>query len=209
MSQKSPKVSHVYTNQGGVECMIGERGNAIPITIDGARYSGTITGPSLFARRTDSPHKAVPLMHSTTIEAATNITNATLDIPDADAVKFAVGDKLTYYDASAGALYSGAALTLDVIGAAGSGGEGLTLLTFTGETWTTPPEGDGTDLLVVADGAQLSKNAVVVLEDIVLDGSNDVHAAGFINGSFVKSAVQNKTYFVQADNQNIQLVDIQ
>lgn len=207
MSQKYPKVSHVYTNQGGVECMIGERGKAVPITIDGTRYSGTIAGPSLFARRTASPFKAVPLMHSAVISDPTNTTNATVDIPDADTVKFKVGDKLTYYDVTAGGLYSGAALTLDAIGAAGSGGTGVTLLTFTGETWTTPP--DAGDLLVVADGAQLSKNAVMVLEDVVFDGTNDIGCAGFINGSFVASAVQNKTYFVQADNQNIQLVDMQ
>ena len=206
MSQKFPKTSHVYTNQGGVECMIGERGKSIPITIDGVRRDSTITGPSLFARRTASPYKAVPFMNNAVIANPTNVTNATVDVPDADAVKFKVGDVVTFYDVSAGAM-SAESLTLDIIGAAGSGGAGETLLTFTGEVWTTPPV--ATDLLVVADGAQLSANVVVVLEDIECDGVDDISAAGFINGSFVKGAVENRTYFVQADNQNIQLVDVQ
>jgi len=206
-----PSVSKIFTNQGGKECMIGERGRSIAITIEGNRTGTaavpvTIKGPSLFARRTASPYKAVPLMNNAVIANPTNTTNATVDVPDAMAAKFKVGDSASYYDVSAVGMYTGAALAISAIGAAGSGGAGETLVTFTG-TWTTAPV--ASDLLVVADGAQLSKNAVVVLEDVTLDGVNDVPAAGFIDGAFVKGSVENTTYFVQADNQLLKLVDQQ
>lgn len=205
-----PAVSSVYTNQGGVECMIGERGKAVPITIDGARLGAaaanvTVAGPSLFARRTASPYKAVPFTNGTPIINPTNTTNATVDVADADAVKFRVGDVITYFDVSVGALHT-ETKTLDIIGSAGSGGAGETLLTMTGETWTTPPV--ATDVLVVADGAQLSENVVVVLEDVVFNGTNDIQAAGFTDGLFVKAKVNNTTYFDQSKNQTIKLVNM-
>lgn len=205
-----PKVSSVYTSQGGVECMIGERGKAIPITIDGSRLGSTsskvtVNGPSLFARRTASPYKAIPFTNGTAIINPTNTTNATIDVADADAVKFRVGDVCKFYDISVGALDT-QTKTISAIGASGSGGAGETLVTFTG-VWTTAPV--ASDILVVSDGAEFSKNVVVVLEDVEFDGSTDVAAAGFINGQFVKGAVNNRTYFVQADNQAIQLVDMQ
>lgn len=204
-----PGVTVPFANQGGAEAMIGE-GKAIPITIDGARLGASsakvkVIGPSLYARRTASPYKAVPFLNNAVIANPTNTTNATVDIPDADAVKFGVGDLVTFYDVSAGAM-STESKTLDIIGAAGSGGAGETLLTFTGEVWTTPPV--ATDLLVVKDGAELSKNVVAVLEDVEFDGSTAFASAGYIEGTFIKSKVGNTTYFVQADNQNVQLVDI-
>ena len=85
-------------------------------------------------------------------------------------------------------------------------GAGVTLLTFTAETWSTPPE--AADLLVVVDGAQLSVNAVVILEDIEFDGSTDIASAGFINGQFVAAAVKRRDYFVQSENQVLQMVEI-
>ncbi|MBI5234465.1 MAG: hypothetical protein HY880_08935 [Deltaproteobacteria bacterium] len=207
---KTPRTSIPYVNQGGVECMIGERGISIPITIDGTRLGSasanvTVVGPSLFARRTASPFNAVPFSNGTLVINPTNTTNATMDIADADAVKFRVGDTITYYRISTSALHTETKV-ISAIGATGSGGAGETLVTLTG-VWTTPPVAN--DFLVVADGAQLSKNVCVVLEDVIFDGSTGYVVAGFIDGKFVKSAIENKTYFVQADKQDLVLVDIQ
>lgn len=209
-----PAVSSVYTNQGGVECMIGERGKAVPITIDGTRLGAaaanvTVAGPSLFARRTASPYKAVPYMNSGAITSPGNTTNAVVDVPDADAARFKVGDACTYYTISSGAYYATETKAISAITAAGggTGGAGFTKITFTG-TWTTPPAGSSVCLLVVSDGAQLSENVVVVLEDVVFNGTNDIQAAGFTDGLFVKAKVNNTTYFDQSKNQTIKLVNM-
>jgi len=206
-----PGVSTPLVEQGSDEAQIGERGTAIPITIDGSRLGAsgakvTLKAPYLYARRSTSPFKAVPYLNSTPIINPTNTTNATVDIADADAVKFAVGDVVTFYDVSTG-LLSAEGLTIDIIGAAGSGGTGETLITFTGETWSTPPV--ATDLLVVQDGAQLSANAVLVQKDLTFDGSTDFAASGYVKGTFLKSKVNNATYFAQASNQNLLLLDSQ
>ena len=205
-----PAVNTILTSQGGVECVIGDPGQRLPVTIDGARLGAsdakiTIQGPALYGRRTASPNKVVPFQSGGVIADPTNSTNATVDVPDADAVRFNVGDLVTFIDVSTG-LLSTEQLTVDIIGDAGSGGAGETLITFTGEVWSTPPE--AADILVVADGSELSTQAVVVLEDIEFDGSTDVASSAFINGSFVKSAVNRDDYFIQSENQVVQLVVI-
>lgn len=207
----NPKMSVLYTCQGGAESAIGPRGKAIPITIDGTRLGSatakvTLKGPYLYARRSASPYKAVPFTNGTAVISPTNTTNATIDVADADAVKFAVGDSCTYYDVSASGLYSGTALVISAKGAAGSGGTGETLVTFTG-VWTTAPV--ASDILVVADGAQLSSRVVLVEEDIEFDGVSSPVSTGYIEGTFLKDLVNNTTYFVQADNQEVQLIDMQ
>ena len=205
-----PGQTNILVSQGGKECVIGTPGARLPVTIDGARVGATavpvvISGPALFGRRTASPNKLVPFQSGGVIADPSNTTNATVDVPNADAVKFRVGDLITFVDVSTG-LLSTETLTLDIIGAADSGGAGETLLTFTAETWTTAPE--AADILVVADGSQLSSNAVVVLEDITLDGGDDVPSAAFINGQFKKSVIGGTTYFIQSENQVVQLVAI-
>ena len=210
MSDKFPSRESILVSQGGVECVIGDPGSRIPVTIDGARVGAsdakiTIAGPALYGRRTASPNKVVPFQNGGVISDPTNTTDATVDVPDADAVKFQVGDLVTYVDVSTGILYT-ESLTLDIIGAAGSGGAGVTLLTFTGETWTAAPE--AADILVVADGSELSINAVVVLESVEFDGSTEFTAAAFINGQFVKAAVNGDDYFIQSENQVLQLVAV-
>lgn len=202
---ETPKVSNPYVSQGSKEAMLNGDASGIPMTIEGTRKVGTVKGPSLFARKTAAPHKALPFMQAAAIINPTNTTNATIDVADADAIKFKVGDVVTFYDVSTGTL-SAETSTIDIIGAAGSGGTGETLITFTGEVWSTPPEAD--DLLVLADGTQLSANVVVVLEDVTFDGVNDKIATGFYAGVFRKAAVENTTYFVEHENQNIKLIDI-
>lgn len=205
----TPNMTIPGVNQGGVEAMLSSDGVAIPITIDGTRLGSStnkikITAPHLYARTTASPHKARPFMLNAVIANPTNTTNATVDIPDADAVKFKVGDSCAYYNTTTGAL-SAETKVISAIGAAGSGGAGETLITFTG-VWTTPPSAG--HLLCVADGTQLSANVVVVLEDIEFDGKTDALANGYISGVFKKSLVGNATYFDNSKAQNIQLVDI-
>ena len=76
----------------------------------------------------------------------TNIINATVNVPDVNAVKFRAGDVMTYYDVSADALHT-ETKTISSIGAAGSGGAGRTLVTLSG-IWKNPPAAN--DLLVKA-----------------------------------------------------------
>jgi hypothetical protein len=198
---KAPGISIPFVSQERMACVLSEL-VGIPITIyAGARIVTTIRGPYLYARSTTSPYYARPFSMDTVIANPTNTTNATVDIPDADAIKFAVGDSCTYYDVSAAGLYTGAAKVISAIGVAGSGGTGETLITFTG-VWTTAPV--ATDLLVVSDGTQLSKNACVVMEDIKFDGSSYFNTVGYIRGEFVAGLVNGTTYFVQADNQVLQ-----
>ena len=207
---QNPSMTVPYASQGGAEAMINQE-PGIPITIEGTRLGTvaapvTLTGPRLYARRTASPYKALPLVNGTAIINPTNTTNATVDIADADAVKFRVGDLLTFYDVSTG-LLSTETKTLDIIGAAGSGGTGETLLTFTGEVWSTPPV--ATDILVVADGAELSANVVLVQEDITFDGVNDIPSVGILDGTFNKGKVNNTTYFDNSKRQSLILINIQ
>jgi hypothetical protein len=89
----------------------------------------------------------LPLPPKPAIENPTNITNATVEVPDADAVMFKVGDVVTYYDVDADALHT-ETKTISSVGTAGSGGAGKTLITLSG-VWTTPPVAD--DLLVKTD----------------------------------------------------------
>lgn len=206
----NPKMTMIFTSQGGSEAALGERGKAIPVTVDGTRLGSatskvTLKGPYLYARRSASPYKAVPFLNSTAIINPTNTTNATIDVADADAVKFRVNDTVTFYDVSAGAL-SAEGLVVSAIGAAGSGGAGETLVTLTG-VWSTAPV--ASDLLVVKDGAELSSRVILIEEDIEFDGTTSPIVAGFVDGTFLKDLVNNTTYFVQHDNQELQLLDMQ
>ena len=205
-----PGVTVPAANQGGIDAVIGPDPIGVPMTLVGNRLGTAlakvkVAGRRLYARLTASPYKARPFMENGVIANPTNLTNATVDIPDADAVKFKVNDVATYYDVSAVALHTETKV-VSAIGAAGSGGAGETLVTFTG-VWTTPPV--ATDLLVVADGSELSKNVVVVLEDITFDGSTEFSAVGYYNGTFKKSLISNADRFIQANNQNVQLMDLQ
>lgn len=207
---KSPGMNVLHVNQGDRESMIGHDGQALPITIDGSRLGSAaakvkVTGPHLYARATAAPYKARPFMQRAVISDPTNTTNATIDVPDADAKKFKVGDSVTYVNESTGAIHTESKV-ISAIGAAGSGGAGLTLVTLTG-VWTTPPIANR--LLVVADGTQLSRNAMVVTEDIEFDGSSDFLSHGFIKGTFQTGKVENTTYFVQDENQILTFKDMQ
>jgi hypothetical protein len=71
------------------------------------------------------------------IGTPTNTTNASVTVPDTDAVKFKVGNVVTYYDLSASAIHN-ETQTVEAVGASGSGGMGKTLITLSG-VWTTPP----------------------------------------------------------------------
>jgi hypothetical protein len=206
---RTPQVTIPFVNQGSKEAMMTSGGDAITMTINGSRVGSTtstvtLTGPRLYARTTASPYQARPFMLNTPIINPTNTTNATVDIADADAGYFEVGDACTFYDVSAGAL-STETKVISAIGAAGSGGTGETLITFTG-VWTTPPV--ATDRLCVADGTELSANAVVVLDDIEFDGSSNFLVNGYINGVFKAGKVNNTTYFDNTKAPNIQFVNM-
>jgi hypothetical protein len=92
------------------------------------------------------------------IENPTNTTNATVEVPDADAIRFKVGDIVTYCGVDADALHSDT-MTVFSVDAAGSGGAGKTLITLSG-VWTTPPVAD--DLLVIANPVPSDEQKVQV-----------------------------------------------
>ena len=81
------------------------------------------------------------------IENPTNIANATVDIHNADAVKFKVGDVVTYYDADIKTLHN-ETKSVSSIGKIDSGGAGKRCITLSG-VWTTPPISN--DLMVLAN----------------------------------------------------------
>jgi Neuraminidase-like domain/Salmonella virulence plasmid 28.1kDa A protein len=85
------------------------------------------------------------------IENPTNITNATLTVPDADAAIFKVGNSVTYHDVSANALHTETKIISSIAPITTDAGNptGKTLITLSG-TWITPPAANG-DLLVLAD----------------------------------------------------------
>lgn len=214
----APGISTVLVNQGGDEAQIGERGSAIPITIDGAsgRYGTasadeTMEAFTLFARQSASPYKAMPFFSSGAMTDITNTTNFICDVPDATRQRFAVGDLVKFYDVSAGAIDTGAltSIEIDIVSVAGggTGGAGFTKITCTGEVFTNLPA--TADLLLLADGTELSDRVVLVQESIAFDGSTDKLSTGYTKGSFIASKVNNATYFVQADNQNLLLLDSQ
>lgn len=97
-------------------------------------------------RRTDELFD-LPLPPKPAIENPTNVINATVEVPDAGAVMFKVGDVVTYYDVDADALHN-ETKTISSVGAVGSGGAGKTLITLSG-VWTTLPVAD--ELLVKTD----------------------------------------------------------
>lgn len=204
---KTPQTNVLYVQQAGKEAVLSDL-KGIPITInEGTRVAATLKGPRLYARITAAPYTARPFMLNAAISTPTNTTNATVDVPDADAAKFAVGDSCTYYDVSAAGLYTGAAKVISAIGAAGSGGggAGYTLITFTG-VWTTAPS--ATDRLCVADGSELSANALVVLEDIEFNGSASFLTTGYNEGQFLAGKVENMTYFDNTKAPNLQFVPL-
>lgn len=215
---EQPGMSVPYANQGGKAAMIGDPGTSIPVTIDGAsaRYGlaaaiESVKGPSLFARQSASPYKAMPFFSSAVMTDITNTTNFICDIPDALAQRFAVGDLVKFYDVSESGLDAGAltSLTIDIISAAGGGtaGAGFTKITCTAEVFTNTPA--TSDLLVLADGTELSNRVLVVLDDVDFDGSSDFNTAGYIDGAFQSDKVGNATYFVPSDKQELQLVEMQ
>jgi hypothetical protein len=213
-----PGVGYPAANQGGSEAMIGRPGRSVPITIDGsdARYGVSAsdteiqTGPRLYARKTATPFGALPFFSNAAMTDITNSTNFVCDVPDALARRFKVGDLVKFYDVSDGALDTGAltSLTIDIVSVAGGGtaGAGFTRITCTGEVFTNTPA--TADLLVLADGTELSANVVVVAGDITFDGVKDFGSNGFIDGAFNQDLIENATYFVAADNQAISLIEM-
>lgn len=116
------------------------------------------------------------------VESPTNVTDSTVPLPDDDAVIFKVGDVVTYYDISASAFHTETKTILS-IGAAGSGGAGKTLITFTG-TWTTPP--DAGDRLVIQGKVDAYNIFVKLLDRIAIESQPqpkeffDKHFEGFL-----------------------------
>lgn len=198
-----------FVNQGGKEAVIGMPGRSVPMVLLGDRIGTStskvkVTAPRLYARQTATPFKGRPFMETATVNAITNTTNATADVDDADAILFRSSDLVNFYDISASGL-AAQALVINTVGAAGSGGAGQTLITFTGVFGTAPVTGD---FLVVVDGTELSKNAVMVLEEIEYDGSTEFQTPGFIDGAYNKAEVENTARFDATKNSAIELIDM-
>lgn len=134
-----------------------------------AAGDGLIKANSIYGRQTASPGKFAPFMFPNTVITDYTLGTPSLDVPNNEAAKLvAAGPSYTVFDDSAGNLPSGAAdvFTIVSIGAAdsGVGGAGFALITISAAITTTPE--DGVDRIVLADGTQDPKNAVVVITEI-------------------------------------------
>jgi len=123
------------------------------------------------------------------IGSPTNITNATVGIPDADALNFKIGDQCTYFNISTNAPHTEMKM-ISEIGVAGSGGAGQTIITFTGIWNTAPVVGD---LLVFAalaalkSAKTLSKQLGVTYKELV-----EIVQTGFVNPKLAELVILHK-----------------
>ncbi|MBD1847608.1 hypothetical protein H6F89_30255 [Cyanobacteria bacterium FACHB-63] len=112
------------------------------------------------------------------IQNPTNVLNAAVLIPDAEALKFNAGDICTYFDISTNTLQT-ETKTISAIGNIGSGGAGMTEVRFEG-IWATPPKQG--DLIVFAattvleSAKALSRRLGVTYKEIT-----DIVQTGFVN----------------------------
>ena len=104
-----------------------------------------------------------PFATADLMSAVTNTTNSTVTVPNP--TKFKVGDKCTFWDSSADAYYATEYKTISAINTSTG------VITFTG-VWTTPPTATE-DYLIVADNANLSRDAVLVPEEIDFSLTSD------------------------------------
>ncbi|MFB7287798.1 neuraminidase-like domain-containing protein [Actinacidiphila glaucinigra] len=139
---------------------------------------------------------------------AKNVGNATLALADTDANRVSAGDPCTYLDTSADALAT-ETRTVAAVGPPGSGGAGLTAVTFTG-VWATPPEpGD----LLVLDTPRALRSAKALARRLGLTYQElvDVVRAEFVNPQLSRLGVlqklgvgiHNVTYCRDAQNQTL------
>jgi peptidoglycan hydrolase-like protein with peptidoglycan-binding domain len=112
------------------------------------------------------------------IKDPTNTTNATVSIPDADAVRFQEGDVCTYFDVSADALHT-ETKTISAIGAPESGGAGQTTITLAGVWYSAPVAGD----LFIVDAPAALKSAKVLSRrlGVTYRELDEIVRSGFVN----------------------------
>jgi hypothetical protein len=165
--QKFPGVNYPGGTGAFEEILINDQGlDFRNITIDRTAQYSVIPKFTLYGRQTASPYKYAP--YATLIQGAwTNTTNATfttLNTTWSDQLTVTTDKFYCYQLDLAGfigvgttILVPGVPLTLDV----NSGG----VLTFTGEVVGVAPE-DAEDYIVLADGTELAKDVVIVLEEV-------------------------------------------
>ncbi len=113
------------------------------------------------------------------IGSPSNVGQATVTIPNAQAERFSVADQCRYYQALTGALRD-EAMAVAAIGPKDSGGLGRVVLTFVG-IWTSPPSAG--DILVLANvpdwlksARTLSRRLGVTYREVV-----EIVKTGFVN----------------------------
>ena len=121
------------------------------------------------------------------IDGPTNITNATVKVPNAIADLFNVGDKCKYYDAATEALQN-EEQEISAIGAKDSGGQGKATITFMG-IWTIPPK--VRDNLVLANVLELLTSAKSLSRRLGVTYMEiaEIVQTGFVNPKLTKLSV--------------------
>lgn len=180
-------------------------GSEIPkrksITIDGDAkgFAATVIPARTLYNKLSAADKYVPRFINGLIAQSNNTSNFVCDVPDALRAFLTVSDKVRFYDVSAAAI-SADSITIDTIGALGSGheGAGYTLITCTGETFTSAPA-SGTDLLVLSDGSEDDSDMVLVDEEVDLADSVDKVVSASYACTIKKSVVNRADYINKAD----------
>lgn len=123
------------------------------------------------------------------IDAPSNASNATVNVANAAADLFRVGNSCSYYEEATGLLLrSGENREISAIGAKDSGGPGKAMITFVG-IWVTPPKAG--DILVLANVPELlsfaktlSRRLGVTYKELV-----EIVQTGFVNPKLAKLGI--------------------
>lgn len=121
------------------------------------------------------------------ISSPSNITNATVTVPNRTADLFSVVDKCRYYDAATGVLQN-EEKEISAIGVIDSGGQGKATITFVG-VWTVPPKTG--DILVLANVPELLVSAKTLSHCLGVTYKNvaEIVQTGFVNPKLAKLGV--------------------
>lgn len=127
-----------------------------PITLDLSRTDfGVISRHTLLGRQTSDPQKFAPFFLESRI---TNVASAVYTIAASEIKKFKLGDQVTYWDVSGGAFYTE---TKTITSEPDTVNNTVEL----DSAFSAAPN-TSEDTLVLADGTQLSKDVVILIEDV-------------------------------------------
>lgn len=195
---KTPQMEVVAGATIGNDALLSGVFGKKPITIDYDCWNGNcpkMPRNTLYGRQSASPGKYAPFFLNTAITAIDDSgADSLITVSTDDVVYFKAGDSVTYYDVSEGKL---AAETKDIKSVDTTTG----VITLNGK-FSTPPVAN--DLLVLADGTELSKDVVLVEEDLDMANlGSDVVTSAIYAGRIDENKINRATYLVKGDVQRL------